>query len=96
MSKITYQTILRLINSINTFAEQSDKNIKLLRNNFDASKRRLEEQYDNFTASAKAEYERNIAAVKKKAATLKDNAEKVYKNVMALDAALIPLIPIKN
>jgi len=79
---------LGLINNINVFAEQSDKNIQQLWNNFNASKRRLEEQYNQFMAAAKAEFEKNTSAIRKKATSLKENADKVFKEVVTLDASL--------
>jgi len=88
MNKITYQTILRLIGNLNSFAEQSDKKIQLLWNNFNNSKRRLEEQKNQFMTNAKTEYESGTSSIRKKATALKDNAEKVYKDILALDSSL--------
>lgn len=88
MSKITYQTILRLINNINSFAEQSDQKIQQLWNNFNISKRRLEEQYNQFMAKAKAEFDKSTAGIRKKATVLKENADKIYKEVLTLDTSL--------
>ena len=88
MSKITYQTILRLINSINSFAEQSDQNIQLLWNNYNNSKQRLEEQYNQFMKKASAEYDNSTSAIRKKATALKETADKTYKEVLTLDDSL--------
>jgi len=88
MNKITQQTVLNLINNINSFAEQSDQKIQLLWNNFNNSKSRLEEQYNSFMKKASAEYDNKTAAVRKKATDLKESAEKIYHEVLSLDMSL--------
>ena len=88
MSVITYQTVLRLINNINSFAEQSDQKIQQLWNNFNNSKQSLEEQYNQFMKKASAEHNNNSAVIKKKAMALKENADKIYQEVLALDTTL--------
>ena len=88
MSNITYQTVLRLINNINSFAEESDQKIQQLWNDFNNSKRCLEEQHNQFVTSASAESDSAAAAVKKKAMALKKNADKIYQEVLALDTTL--------
>jgi Cdc6-like AAA superfamily ATPase len=88
MSAITYQMVLRIINNINSFAEQSDQKIQLLWNNLNNSKQKLAEQNNQFTSKAKAEYDSKTAAIRKKAAALRENADKMYKEVLGLDASL--------
>ncbi|MCL2295354.1 MAG: FtsK/SpoIIIE domain-containing protein [Spirochaetes bacterium] len=88
MSKITYQTVLRLINNINSFAEQSDQRIQQLWNNFENSKKSLEEQYNQFMSNAAGQYDSSANVTRKKGAELKNNAEKIYKEVLALDTSL--------
>ena len=88
MSNITYQTVLSVINNINSFAEQADRKIQQLWNDFGNSKRNLEEQYNRFMSSASSELEKNTAAIKTKAMLFKDSAEKTYQDVISLDAAL--------
>ena len=88
MSKMTYQTVLRLVNNINAFAEQSDQKIQQLWSEFNNSKRSLEEQRKNFMSAATSEFERNTAAIKKKATAFKENADITYKEISALDIAL--------
>ncbi|MCL2399788.1 MAG: FtsK/SpoIIIE domain-containing protein [Defluviitaleaceae bacterium] len=85
---ITYQTILRLINDINTFAEQSDQKIQQLWDNFNNSKNRLEGQYNQFMERVSKEFENNTSVTRKKATALKENADKIYQEVLTLDASL--------
>lgn len=88
MSRITYQMVLGLIRNINSFAEESDQKIQKLWTNFNNSRDRLEKQYNEFMAKASSDLNANSAEVKKKATKLKDSAEKVYTDVLKLDAAL--------
>ena len=88
MSKITYQTVLRLISDINTFAEQSDQKIQQLWNNSNNSKRSLEEQYNQFMTKASDSNNKASAAIQKKAAEFQKNAESIYQEVSSLDALL--------
>ena len=88
MSNITYQTVLGIINNINSFAELYDGKIKQLWNNLNNSKRKLEEQYNQFMKKASADLNSNTAAIKKKAVTLKENADRIYQEVLTLDATL--------
>jgi len=88
MDKITYQTILRLIHNINSFAEQSDQKIQQLWDNFNNSKRRLEEQYNQFMTKASAEHDSGANFTEKKATALRENANKIYQEVLKLDTSL--------
>ena len=88
MSNITYQTVLKIINDINSFAEQSDLKIQQLWDNFNTSKKKLEDQYNQFMANATADLNSNTSAVKKKANALRENAEKIYKEVLSMDKNL--------
>lgn len=89
MSEITYKTVLMLINDINSFAEQSDQKIQQLWNNFNNSKQRLEEQYNQLMKKASTNYDNCASAIRKKATALKESADKIYKEVLALDASLV-------
>ena len=88
MNKITYQKILGIINKINSFAEQADQKIQVLWSNFNNSKSSLESQYNDFMAKASSERDKSTAVIKNKAAALKESADKIYREVSALDAAL--------
>jgi energy-coupling factor transporter ATP-binding protein EcfA2 len=88
MRKITYQMVLGIIKNINAFAEQADQKIQHLWSNFENSKRSLENQYNDFMSKASAELNSNTAVIKKKASALKENAEKIYREVSTLDASL--------
>jgi Cdc6-like AAA superfamily ATPase len=88
MAEITYQTVLRIISNINSFAEQSDQRIQSLWDNFNKSKQSLEEQNNQFVSKAKAEYDGKTAAIRNKAAALKESAEKIYKEALELDTSL--------
>jgi len=88
MRKITYQMVLGIIKNINSFAEQADQKIQQLWSNFENSKRNLEKQYNDFMSKASAELNGNTAAIKRKATELKENAEKIYRDITALDASL--------
>jgi len=88
MNEITYKTILTLISNINAFAEQSDQKIQQLWTNFSNSKQRLEDQYKQFMTNASTDYNSKSSAFKKRATTLKENAENIYQEVVELDTTL--------
>ncbi|MCL2262806.1 MAG: hypothetical protein FWC08_11725 [Defluviitaleaceae bacterium] len=88
MAQITYQAILGIIGDINSFAEQSDQKIAQLWNNYKGSKARLEEQCNNFMSQAAKERDVTAGGTKKKALSLKENADKIYQEVLTLDASL--------
>ncbi|MCL2645906.1 MAG: FtsK/SpoIIIE domain-containing protein [Phycisphaerales bacterium] len=88
INKLTYQAIFGLIKNINAFAEQSDRRIQQLWSNFNASKQRLAEQRDEFMKNAAKEREDSISSTRKKAASLKDGAEKLYREVGALESSI--------
>lgn len=88
MSNITYQKVLGIIENINSFAEQNDHKIKQLWNNFNNSKNRLDEQYKQFMTKASVDFNNNTASIKKKALVLKENADRIYQEVLTLDASL--------
>jgi len=85
---ITYQKVLSLINNINSFAEESDQKIAQLWNSHKKSKAGLENQFVNFMTQATKERDDGISATKKKAMSMRESAEKIYKEVLALDASL--------
>lgn len=88
MGQVTYQTILKIIGDINSFAEQSDKKIAQLWSNYNNSKAHLEEQYKKFIAQAIEEYNVVTGGIRKKALALKESAEKIHQDVLTLDATL--------
>jgi len=88
VAQITYQTILGIIGNINSFAEQSDQKISQLWNNYKGSKARLEEQYKNFMSQAAKERDATAAGTKKRALEFKESADKIYQEVLTLDASL--------
>jgi hypothetical protein len=88
VARITYKTILAIIGRINSFADESDVQIKQLWDNFNKSKQNLEQQLNLFLSNAKKEYENGIGGVGKKAKALNDNAESIYQEVLLLDASL--------
>ena len=88
MNLPTYQQVIGLIGQINTFTEQSDQKISQLRTNYTGSKESLEKQLQSFLAQAVKERDTGSNATRQKATALKENAEKVYQEVLALDATL--------
>jgi len=88
MAQITYQAILGIIGNINSFVEQSDQKIAQLWNNYKKSKASLEEQHKNFMAQATKERDVTTAGTKKRALVVKENADKIYQEVLTLDATL--------